>query len=178
MLKWNEMEWNGMKGNETDKIQSGKLISNKEVFFGTFAELGSMSSFERGSSWATSSHAVRTETKEFPVPRSSVSEGRWFTVWFVSYLEGKSLICDLSSTYFVSCPFMSYILWDPWDWNCRSLRPGIVFVVQGAAKSAMEASAAIYWCWVCTKVSIFVDPCWYGFSYWDQSATPIKPASS
>ena len=63
MLKWNEMEWNGMKGNETDKIQSGKLISNKEVFFGTFAELGSMNSFERGSSWATSSHAVQNRNE-------------------------------------------------------------------------------------------------------------------
>ena len=47
-----------------------------------------MSSFERGSSWATSSHAVQTETKEFSVPRSSVSEGRWFTVWFV-FLSGR-----------------------------------------------------------------------------------------
>ena len=59
-----------------DRIQSGRQISNKEVFFVTFADLGSMSSFERGSSWATSSHAVQTGTKEFSVPRSSLAGAR------------------------------------------------------------------------------------------------------
>ena len=68
-----------------------------------------MSSFERGSSWATSSHAVQTETKEFSVPRFSFCRSVT-SISVTCFLAGLwFVICDFSSsTYFVSCPFMSY----------------------------------------------------------------------